>query len=216
MPSAGALIVGSLLAPAILRLVRPAFALAVGLVVAAVGCGLLTQVGGASGLAVLVTGSVVLNLGMAPVGTLATDLVVTTAPPERAGAAAAISETSSEFGGERSIAILGSIGTAVYRNVMANAIPDGGPRQAMEAARATLGGAVAVAKRLPDEVGTALLASARGAFAQAFELTAAISSLVVVLPAIVPAFLLRGVRVGTEPGRPSDLEADGSVVESAQ
>ena len=42
-----------------------------------------------------------------------TDLIVGSAPPERAGAAAAISETSSEFGGALGIAVLGSVVTAV-------------------------------------------------------------------------------------------------------
>ena len=47
-----------------------------------------------------------LALGLAPVFTLAADLMVSTAPPERAGAAAGISETSSEFGGALGIAVL--------------------------------------------------------------------------------------------------------------
>ena len=53
--------------------------------------------------------------GSSPVIVLATDLVVGSAPVERAGAASAISETSAELGGALGIAILGSIGTAVYR-----------------------------------------------------------------------------------------------------
>ena len=49
-------------------------------------------------------------MGIAPVFTLATDLVVRSAPPEQAGAAASLSETSSELGRALGIAILGSIG----------------------------------------------------------------------------------------------------------
>ena len=64
------------------------------------------------------------------------------------------------------IAILGSIGTAVYRLHVANAVPDGVPPEAAAAARATLGGAAAVAGRLPDHVG-AELEVARQAFRQA-------------------------------------------------
>ena len=69
-----------------------------------------------SGLAVLVAGSVVMAFGAAQVITLGTDLVVGSAPPERAGAASAISETGLELGGALGIALLGSIGTAVYRS----------------------------------------------------------------------------------------------------
>ena len=45
------------------------------------------------------TGYVILSLGLAPVFTMATDLIVATAPPERAGIASGLSETSTEFGG---------------------------------------------------------------------------------------------------------------------
>ncbi len=105
---------GSMLAPLIARRLRPAFALSAGLVLAAGGFGLLTRVDGSSALAVLVTGSLLVSLGLAPVFTLATDVIVGAAPPERAGAASAISETGSELGGALGIALLGSLATAVY------------------------------------------------------------------------------------------------------
>jgi MFS transporter, DHA2 family, multidrug resistance protein len=58
----------------------------------------------------------VMAVGAAQVITLGTDLVVGAAPAERAGAASAISETGLELGGALGIALLGSIGTAVYRS----------------------------------------------------------------------------------------------------
>src|SRR2546422_775736 len=58
------------------------------------------------------------------------DLIVGSAPVERAGAASAISETSSELGGALGIAVLGSIGVAVYRDMMATGIPIGVPPEA--------------------------------------------------------------------------------------
>ena len=114
MPFAGGFIAGSMLTPVIARRVRPVYVLVAGLALAAVGFGVLTQVGKAPGVALLVTGFVVYSLGLAPVFTLATDLIVGSAPPERAGAASAISETGSELGGALGIALLGSLATAVY------------------------------------------------------------------------------------------------------
>jgi DHA2 family multidrug resistance protein-like MFS transporter len=55
------------------------------------------------------------SLGAGPVGTLATDLVVSHAPPERAGAVASLSETAAELGGALGLATLGSLGVAVSR-----------------------------------------------------------------------------------------------------
>jgi len=199
VPSAGGLVAGSMLAPLIARRVRPAFVMAGGLALSAVGFGMLTQVEAASGLAVLVAGSVVLALGAAPVGTLATDLIVGTAPPERAGAASAISETGAELGGALGIAILGSIGTAVYRHQAAAAFPPGVPPESVEAARDTLGGAVAAAGELPDPLAAELLDAAREAFTQGLQLTAITSAAIVVGMAILAVSLLRNVRAGSEP-----------------
>jgi DHA2 family multidrug resistance protein-like MFS transporter len=192
-PSGVGFIVGSQVAPVIVRRVRPAYVMAAGLLLAAIGFAVLTQVDGSSGLAALVTGYVVLSLGLAPVFTLATDLIVGTAPPERAGAASAIAETSSELGGALGIAILGSIVTAIYRSAMANAVPAGVPHSVADAARDTLGGAVAAAQQLPGETGTALLAVATDAFARAFEITVTICGAVAVAAAMLAAILLRGI-----------------------
>ncbi len=60
-----------------------------------------------------------MSFGLAPVFTLSTDLIIGTVPPERAGTAAGLAETSSEFGGALGIAILGSIVTALYAGGMA-------------------------------------------------------------------------------------------------
>ncbi len=164
VPSMAAFVVGSMLVPVIARRVRPWSLMAAGLVLAAVGFGVLAQAdgaggaGGAGGLEVIVIGSIIYSLGFSPVVILATDLIVGSAPVERAGAASAISETSSELGGALGIAVLGSIGVAVYRGMMATGIPLGVPPDAAEVARATLGGAVSVAQQLPDPLRAELLA----------------------------------------------------------
>ena len=209
LPSSLGFIVGSLLTPLLVRRARPAFVMAAGMVLAAVGFGLLTQLDG-TGLAVLVIGSVVFSLGSAPMTTLATDLMVGTAPPERAGAASGISETSSELGGALGIAILGSIGTAVYRGQMTDAVPAAVPGEAAAAARDTLGGAVEAAGQLPDQLGTALLDAAREAFTQGVQLSFAISAAVAIGIAILVAALLRHVGAGSEPEEQPAPSQDGS------
>jgi DHA2 family multidrug resistance protein-like MFS transporter len=128
-----------------------------------------------------------MSLGLGPVFILTTDLIVSAVPPERAGAAAAISETGAEFGGVLGIAALGSIGMAVYRGLMAEAVSGDVPVEAAEAAQDTLGGAVAAASQLPDLVGVALLSSARQAFAQGFELVVLICAAIAVAAAVLAA-----------------------------
>lgn len=153
LPSAAGFIVGSQLGPRIVRRVQPALVIAVGLGLTAVGLGLLTQIGVTDGLWVIVTSSVIISLGLGPVFGLTTELIVGTAPPEKAGAASGISETAAELGGALGIAILGSVGVAIYRGQLATALPAGLPTEAADAAKDTLGGAVVVSTTLPPARG---------------------------------------------------------------
>ena len=197
LPWSGGFIAGSMVLPALARRVRPALLVAGGLVLAGTGFAVIATVP-ATGLAGLAIGTAVMSLGMAPVFALGTDLVVGAAPPERAGAAAALSETSSELGGALGIAILGSVGAAIYRSRMASAVLDGVPDQVRHAARDTLGGAVAVAALVPGDLGRRLGAAARDAFSSALQVTAGICALICVLTALVFAAALRRARSGGE------------------
>jgi DHA2 family multidrug resistance protein-like MFS transporter len=205
LPSSAGFILGSMATPLLVRRAAPVAVMAAGLALAAVGFGLLTQLASSSGLPLLVTGSVIFSLGLAPVDTLATDLAVGAAPPERAGAASAITETSAEFGGALGIAVLGVIGTAVYRAQMAEAVPAGVPDQAAAAARDTLGGAVAVAGQLPERVGAALLEVAREAFTQGLHLAAVVSAAAALTFVVLVVVPLRGVRPGSRPDEQPDV-----------
>jgi MFS transporter, DHA2 family, multidrug resistance protein len=191
LPSAGGLIAGSLLAPLVARRFRPAYVMAAGLVLSAVGFGMVAQIGAGSGLAILVAGSVIFSLGIAPVGTLATDIIVGSAPPEKAGAASGISETAAELGGALGIATLGSIGVAIYRGGVTAGLPAGIPADAAAAAKDTLGAAVDVAGQLPAATGSALLAVARESFVVGLQLTAGVAAVVAALVAAVAAVAMR-------------------------
>ena len=189
-----AFIAGSLLAPLLVRRIRPTYVIAGGFALAALGFAVLTRIGGALGPSAVVTGYVILSLGLAPVFTMATDLIVGTAPPERAGMASGLSETGAELGGALGIAILGSLVTAIYRSLVTSAASTAGtPSDVTEAARDTLGGALAMADGLPQEMGTALADAARGAFTDAVVLTASVSAVLALAAAIATATLLRDV-----------------------
>jgi DHA2 family multidrug resistance protein-like MFS transporter len=201
-PAAFAFIFGSMATPAIVRRFSPASVIAGGMTVSAAGFLLLSQVAVAGApLATLVVGSVVFSVGLTPVVTLTTDLVLGAAPPQRAGAAAAISETSSEFGGALGIAVLGSIVTALYGGAMAAAVPAAVPHAAAEIARGTVGGAVSVAALLPAPLDAQLLAVARAAFARAFTVTAFIGAAISIAVALLAVLLLRGVRAEPHPAQ---------------
>ena len=194
LPWSAGFICGAQLVPVFARRMRPAFVIGGGLIIAAAGYAMLTQIDHGHGLAAIVAASLIFTLGLSPAFTLTTDLVMTSAPPERAGAAAAISETSSELGGVLGIAIMGSIGTVVYRHAMAGA-PD--------AARGTLGGALAVAEGLARDGGVALTRMARSAFVQAMQVTSILETVIVVIMAIGAFLSLRpGANDRSRPSAP--------------
>jgi DHA2 family multidrug resistance protein-like MFS transporter len=208
LPSAVGFIIGSQFAPRVLHNLRPAWVIGGGLALAAAGLGLLTQAGLTGGLPALVAGSVIISLGMAPVFGLTTELIVGSAPPEQAGAASGISETGSELGGALGIAIMGSIGIAMYRSELTDRLPPGVPAEAAEAVRDTLGSAAAVAAQLPDELGAAVLQAAREAFVAGMRVSSAIAAGIGLALAVLALVLLRN----QEPTAPQgDGEAEAAT-----
>ena len=189
-------IVGSMAAPLIIGRVRPAYVLAGGLLLAAVGYLLVSMADGPGGLTILMVGAVTFCLGLSPVFTMTTDLVVGAAPPERAGAAAAMAETSSEFGGALGIAVLGSLAAAAYRSAVAEAIPADLAPLAAEAARSTLGGAMTVASQMQAGPAAALLEAARAAFSYGFFLSVFACAGIAAAAALLAVVALRRVQVG--------------------
>jgi len=100
----------------------------------------LTRLSPTAPLAVAIVGSGLLAFGLVMILTLVADLVVGTVAPERAGAASALMETCSEFGGALGIAVLGSIGASVYASRISAHLPDGCPARTRTAhARASPG-----------------------------------------------------------------------------
>jgi DHA2 family multidrug resistance protein-like MFS transporter len=202
-----AFIAGAMLTPALARRVRPGVLMAAGLLVAAGGYGYFVQVDESSGFVGYALASIVFSFASAPVFTLTNDLIIGTAPPERAGAAAGISETSAEFSGALGIAVFGSIGVAAYRRILAGAdLPDV-PAGAMDAALGTLGGALAVAADLPTDAAAELLHAARAAFVVGLRICAALS---VVGSAALAAFVfvrLRGMTMGGAEPHASEPDA---------
>jgi DHA2 family multidrug resistance protein-like MFS transporter len=197
LPGVIGLIVGSMLVPQLARRIRPGLVVAWGLAVAAVGLLVLAGLREDSGLELLVIGMTLMGLGIGPVGALGTDIVVSAAPAERAGAASALSETATELGGALGIAILGSIGTAVYRAQLDDRIAGGLPSRIAETSRDTLGGAVEAARHVSAQHAENLLHAARVAFTQGLEIAALAGAAIGAAMALVAALKLRTARVET-------------------
>ena len=83
-PSSIGFIAGSLLAPKLLGLMRPAHVMAGGYAVTAASFLIMAQAASTGSLYLLVASYIIMSFGLAPIFTLSTDLIIGTAPPERA------------------------------------------------------------------------------------------------------------------------------------
>jgi DHA2 family multidrug resistance protein-like MFS transporter len=182
---------GFVISPLLARRLRPAILIGAGLLLSATGLLMFAQIGPAAGLSTLVVAFVLMNLGGAPLVSLGTDLVVGSAAPEKAGSAAATSETSAEFGFGLGIAVLGSLGTFIYRRQMSGSLPPDLPLELAAPARDSLAGAVAAAEGLAEPAATALLAAARAAFTTGFNIVAGVCAVVIVAVATMAVIRLR-------------------------
>lgn len=210
VPGAVASIFGSNVAPVLVRRLRPGLVVAGGLAMASIGFALLTQAGLAS-LMLVVIGWTIVSLGFGITFTISTDLVVGSAPPERAGAASALTETGAELGGALGIAVLGSLGMAIYRSRVTAALPANISSEGAKAAQDTLGGVVALAEQLPGETGSVLLATGRAAFTQGLQITSLIAAVVMAGLALMAVTVLRDAQMHVEPSYLPEAEPVAAV-----
>ena len=199
LPSVGALTVGNMLAPTLVQRIRPGRIIAGSLLIVTVGLLILTQVPAENGLAWLIAGYGVTSLGMGPLATLGTDLVVGSAPPEQAGSASSLSETSSELGIALGVAVFGSAGAALYRSHAVGGAAGDLPAPVRERVQDTLAGAVAEADRMAAGPAADLLTAAREAFTGGLHLVAGISAASALTFALVALVVLRRLPAPVEP-----------------
>ncbi|HEX6873388.1 MAG TPA: MFS transporter [Micromonosporaceae bacterium] len=173
-----AMIIGGNAGPAIARTVRPAVVMASGALIAAAGALLLTLVDLTSGFGVLIIGLVILYVGGSPGGSLANFMLMSSAPPEKAGSAGSLSSTAGELGVALGVALSGSVATAVYRtNVV---IPPNTPPEIAFPAQDSIAGAIAVAPDLRTAPRFELLNSAWAAFTEAMHTVSLINAVLFV------------------------------------
>jgi len=203
-PSAIAFTAGSFATPALAHRIKPVNLLAGGLIIAGIGFVGLALASGFYGVLL----SSLLLVGFTPVIALTTEIIVTSAPSERAGAASALSETANELGGALGIGVLGSLGTLIYRAKMAGVIA-GLPSDVARVAGATLGGAAEAVKLLPAEQAERTLSAARDAFCAGFQASAWLGALGLFGAALVTKMALKEAQSGSAEG--ADEKARSAV-----
>ena len=174
VPGMLAMIVAGLSVVPISRRVPPHILVPVGLVFSVAGYLLVAFTTSDHGIAPLVIAFVVLGIGIGGAETISNELILSSAPAEKAGAASAVSETAYELGAVLGTAVLGGLITAFYRGALV--VPVDIPAEAAHAATETLAGAYTAAQELPAQLGDALWDAASAAFGSGVMVTSLIGA----------------------------------------
>jgi MFS transporter, DHA2 family, multidrug resistance protein len=192
LPASLLAIAGPMLSPALAQRLGTPLALGLTLGIAGIGFGVQALIGGPNAAFIVALGWMLWALGGSAAATLTTAEVIGAAPPERAGSVSAVAQTGAELGGALGIALLGSLGTAIYRGAVNAALPDGISPELAATARDTLGGALNVAGQLSDPAAaTNLMLAAQGALSTALHVTSGIGAVLTIVSAVAVVVWMR-------------------------
>lgn len=140
----------------------------------------------------MIAGNTIFAIGAAPGTAIVAEFIVSSAPKERSGAASALSETVSEFGGALGIALLGSLATFLYRSALGSTIPTDIPADAAETALRGIGPASSLAPTVGG--GAQLLSAARNAYTTAADLALLAAAGIMLLTAMLAVAAFRNLK----------------------
>ncbi|MEU9997981.1 MFS transporter [Streptomyces sp. NPDC050848] len=180
-----------------LRRIGPRRMVGWGFVLTAAAVLLLVLMGQTDRPALLTCGFVLLGFGLQTTLFSAYESMLSEAPPESAGGAAAIGETSYQLGAGMGIALLGSVMNAAYAPGLAS-VPEV-PAEASKAAANSLGEAYQIADQLGGTAGAALYHAARHAFVDGLHITLFVSAGLLLVGALMALRLPRVMECTVDP-----------------
>jgi DHA2 family multidrug resistance protein-like MFS transporter len=188
----------------------PRTMVAFGFALTAVAVLSLTLMGGHDRPGLLTAGFVLLGFGLETALFGAYESMLSEAPADQAGGAAAIGETSYQLGAGIGIALLGTVMNAAYAPGVAGAA--GVPSEASSAAGHSLGEAFEVSRQLGGPAGEALRTAARDSFVTGLHITLSVSAALLVLGAFAALRLPRTMECGERADAPTPAERAAGAV----
>ncbi len=189
LPAFAGAVAGGLLTARLARRVGVRIALTAGLFAMGVGLGIIGWMHQDSTYLLLAVAFLIVGTAEGVVYTLSADVVLGSAPSDKAGAASAVSETAYELGTALGIALVGSVVGSVYAGSLI--VPAGTDPASAARAGESIGGAVEASAGLPAQVAGPLLGSARDSFVQGMNLAALLAAGLLLAAAGLAWFLLR-------------------------
>ena len=153
------------LAPRLVERIGTKFVVGGGLSVVAVALYVFSTVPVTDGYPHMLVGMLMLGAGMGLVMAPATESIMGSLPPAKAGVGSAMNDTTRQMGGALGVAIIGSVFASVFRPGITDQLATAGvsPEQ-LATARDSIGGALQVASQLPAEVGQSVADAAKVQF----------------------------------------------------
>jgi hypothetical protein len=157
---------------------------------------------------------VVMSAGFAAMMPAATEAIMGSVPPAKAGVGSAVNDTTRELGGAFGVAVLGSIVSSTYGPQVRDAVSGTPlPAEVQTAVSDQIGAAVHVANQIGGTPGRLLTDVASGAFIDGMHTALMVGSGALALGALVAALFLPARALshddeGSDDGRPVDGEAD--------
>ncbi len=162
-PIALGMMIGSSMAPRIVERIGTTRVVSAGLVVLALTLASYSLLTPDTSYWLVLLALLVMTLAMGSIMAPSTDAVMGAVPRAKAGVASATNDVARQVSGAIGVALVGSALNSAYATRMTDAVTQL-PTQAAEAARNSIGAAIAVAANLPGEAGSQLITAARHAF----------------------------------------------------
>jgi DHA2 family multidrug resistance protein-like MFS transporter len=199
IPQAILAAVAGFVAATVVKRILPAYVISAGLLIAVVGFGLTIFLTPASSPALIATSLALVALGAGMGLALSNDIIMSSVKPERAGQAAATSETAYELGTTLGTAVLGGVLVAWYTRVVSAATDSLGLTGGLsERASATMAEALLVSAEVGGSTGATILEVATNAFTEAIIVTGMAGAGIMVLAAAWALMTLRGAASNTD------------------
>ena len=190
-PIAPVLMVAAPLSARLVERVGTKIVVAVGLAIVAVALLILSFATATSGFGPVLASMLVMGVGMGMTMAPATESIMGSLPRAKAGVGSAVNDTTRQVGGALGVAILGSLLASAYRSSLGSGVP--------EMARASVGGALDVARGIGGEQGAALASAAKAAYVDGMGVGVSVAAAVALLGSLVAlAFLPSHARLEVE------------------
>ena len=207
LPFAFAMVVAAVTSPRIERRVGTKLVVAAGLTLMAAGFAIAATNDASTPYSVIATAMILMGLGLGSAAAPATESIMASLPPAKAGVGSAVNDTTREVGGTLGVAVLGSIMASVYGGRIVDALSGLPlPAGARAAAGDSLAAALQVAGSVGGEAGRGIALAAQDAFVHAFQIGSVVTGSVALVGALLAMLFL--------PARPPEEEPVSITLEA--